>query len=746
MKSGLMGATALCGLMLAGGQGAHAAETPNTVGELVVTAQKRAENVQDVPIAITALSAQQLKDQHVTNILDLNGLSPSLSIKTDDNAANPKIFIRGVGLNDFNPNTATPVGIYVDGVYIGSPLAQLGQFFDLERIEVLRGPQGTLYGRNTTGGAINVVTRKPTQTYSADASVEYGNYNSLNVEGGVGGPIVKDVLAFRLAAAGDWDDGYTLNRLTGHHGNDQDHWTGRASLLYTPASNFSLLGQLRYGESKGGSIWAYNRSLLPQTAAATGPDGFCAPGFYTSGDCTNVVGYANTSKDLYEGDYHLEGKDKVRTLGAALTASWDLGPVSLTSVTGYDSAHRNDIEDTDADPYDVITADYLARQSVVSEELRLQNNDDGPAKWVTGLYYSRDRLNTDSYYDILRIARDPTAENPTGADLANSIGQFGWPYKQSTTSYAAFGQVDYKLTQRLTGTVGLRWSGDKKVFHYTSDAEFHSIVLFSVDDSKSFSSLSGKVGLQYQISDDANVYANYNRGYKSGGFFGGQATDPALVAPYRDEKVNAYEVGTKSEWFDRRLRANLSAFYYDYKDLQVYDLVLVGAITEQIFTNASAARIYGAEAELTATPIDGLTLTLGASALSAKYRDFVSLSGDYSGNTLPNAPKLSANGSAQYQWLINGGSKLRLEGDFTFRSKIFYDTRNLPRLSDKDRTFVNARLGWLTPDERYEVGFWGRNVFNTTNISDIIPIEGLGFDAFAMGRPRTYGVYLRYNY
>src|SRR5690348_16789700 len=164
----MCGACAGAMVMMAGA--AQAADAPTSVGELVVTAQKRAEKLQDVPIAITALSSQQIKDQHVSDILDLNGLSPSLSIKTDDNAANPKIFIRGVGLNDFNPNTATPVAVYVDGVFIGSPLAQMGQFFDVERIEVLRGPQGTLYGRNTTGGAINIITRKPTQEFTADAS------------------------------------------------------------------------------------------------------------------------------------------------------------------------------------------------------------------------------------------------------------------------------------------------------------------------------------------------------------------------------------------------------------------------------------------------------------------------------------------------------------------------------------------------------------------------------------------------
>jgi len=742
MKAWLLGAAALSGLWVSQ---ARAAEAPTTVGELVVTAQKRAERLQDVPIAITALTSDQLKDQHVSNILDLNGLSPALQIKTDDNGANPKIFIRGVGLNDFNPNTAAPVAIYVDGVYLGSPLGQMAQFFDLERIEVLRGPQGTLYGRNTTGGAINVVSRRPTQSLTADLSAEYGRFNAVALEGGVGGPLVKDVLAFRIAGAGNWDDGYTRNRLTGHHGNDQDRWALRGQLLYTPTPDVELLGQVHYGKSRGGSILAYNRPLFPATAEATGPDGFCAPGFYTSGQCTDIAGYANTSPDLYEGDYHLEGKDKVRTYGGALTGTWTLGPVQLVSVTGYENARRSDLEDTDAGPNDVITANYRAHQSAFSEEVRLQSNTEGPAKWVVGVYAASDHLTTDSYYDVLRLFRNPTPENPSGADLASSIGVFGWPFKQTTKSYAAFGQVDYSVTDALILTGGLRYSTDKKSFHYTSNAEFGEVTFFTVDDDKTFDSLSGKVGVQYRFSPDANVYATYNRGYKSGGFFGGQTVDPTTLGPYKDETVNAYEAGAKFAAFDRRLTASVSAFYYDYKDLQVYDLILQGNVSVQIFTNASNARVYGAEAEVTARPIDGLTLQAGLSLLDATYRDYQSDAGDFSGNRLPNAPKVSGSALAQYEWDVGGG-KMRIQTDATFRSKIFYDTRNIDRLSDKGRVFVNARLGWTTADERYELGVWGRNVFDETNISDIIPIEGLGFDLFSVGRPRTYGVYLRYHY
>ncbi len=715
---------------------------------VIVTAEKRSQDIQDVPVAVTALSGEALLNQHVTTVMDLNALAPSLQIKTDDNAANPKIFIRGIGLNDFNPNTASAVAIYTDGVYIGSPLAQMSQFFDLERVEVLRGPQGTLYGRNTTGGAINLISRRPTDTWTGDASVEVGSYNGVTAEGGVGGPISPGVLSFRAAGTYVRNDGYTLNRLTGNRGNDTDRGSARLSLLWTPSETFEALFQLRYGRSNGGSIWAYNRSILPATARATGPDGFCAPGFYTSGECTDLAGYANTSDNLYQGDYHLEGKDKVETYGGSATLTWDLGAMSLVSVTGYDHADRDDVEDTDAGPTDIITARYRAKQWAASEELRLQSNGDNRLNWVAGLYFARDELESNSYYDVFRVANsgDPTVDLPSG------IGVFSWPFTQDTDSYAAFGQADFKATDKFTITAGLRYSADDKSFHYDSlyssdvgGATFP--IIPTTDASKTFSSLSGRLGVKYQVSDDVNVYATYNRGYKSGGFFGGQTTDPSSLKPYDDEVVDAYEAGLKSQLFGRLLTANVAAFYYDYQDLQVYTLVVDPNtnLTVQNFTNASNAEVKGLEVELASSPIEGLDLSLGASFLDATYQDFISAGDDYSGNTLPNAPETSVNGSARYEWPMFGGDA-EAQVDVAYRSKVYYDTRNVERLSDGDRTFVNLRFGWKPANSGWELGLWGRNVFGETNIADIIPIEGLGFDLYSMGPRQTAGLYARYSY
>jgi iron complex outermembrane receptor protein len=749
----------VAGMAMMAAAGQALAQDATALEEIVVTAQKRSENLQDVPVSVTAFTADQLKDQRVGDVLALSGLSPGLQIKTDDNAANPRIFIRGIGVNDFNPATASAVGVYVDGVYIASPLAQMAGFYDLQQVEVLRGPQGTLYGRNTTGGAINVTTKKPSSTAEADLAVDYGRFNALNVQGGFGGPIV-DTLAFRIAGLYDKSDGYTLNRLTGNKGNDADRKAVRGALRFTPDDKLTVDVSASYSKSSGGSILTYNRSLVAQTAEAAStadPDptyGYilCKPAYYTSGQCTNVAGYANTSNNKYQGDYRFEGKDIVKLFGATSAISYDFGGVTLFSITGYQQAKRDDYEETDANPISIFDARYVAEQDTTSQEFRLQSNGVTALRWVAGLYAARDSLTNDSHYNVLEVLRAPDPiNNPTGMDPANSVGVFGWPLHQKTSSYAAFGQVDYDLTPKLTLTGGLRWSQDKKTFHYVSDVDYGLLTLFEYDNAKTFSSISGRLGLRYAVNDDANVYATYNRGTKSGGFFSGQTTDPRDLGPYKDETVDAYEIGAKSEFLGRRLRVNVSAFYYDYQDLQVYTQVQRDGLPVQLFTNASKARVYGGEAEIEARPVTGLSLTLGASLLSAEYKDFLSFEdpslppADYSGNTLPSAPKASLNGVARYEHPLASG-ELISQLDFTYRSKVYYDSANTERLSDKARAFLNGQVGWAFSEGRYELGVWGKNLTDTTNISDITQIAAFGFDVFSMGPPRTYGVYFRARY
>lgn len=719
------------------------------IAEIVVTAQKRAENLQDVPVSVTALTADTLASRGVTNVMGLNNMAPGMRISANDAAANPKIYIRGVGLSDFNPNASSGVGVYVDGVYVGSPLAQMAGFFDLGQVEVLRGPQGTLYGRNTNGGAINITTKRPTQTYTADASLEYATFNAVTAEAAVGGPIIADKLAFR--AAGQWvkDDGYTYNRTTGNNVNAADHWAGRLSLLYTPTENFEMLTQVNRYVNRGDAIAPQHRALFPATAEATGPNGLCAPNAYASGACTDLLGYADTDNNPRAIDANLEGKDKVDLFGASNQATWTFNGMQLVSVTAWQWAHRNDVENTDGSPAQMLEINYRSRQHQFTQELRLQSdNPSGRLNWVIGGYFMDETVRDNTRQDTLRDLRPLfiTPDNPTGLSPENSVAVFGWPYTQKTKGYAVFGQADYKITDKLTGTVGLRWSADKKHMNYQSQIEDGLIVLLTSDQKKTFSDWSGRLGLRYAVTDDTNVYATYNRGYKSGGFFGGLATTPEEVEPYDNETLDAYEVGVKSEFLDRRVRLNVSGFYYDYKNQQVFAQALRNGLTVLVLDNAANSKVYGGEAEITARPIQPLTLTAGVSLLHAKYGDYFSEGQDFTGNWLPQSPKVTFNTSATWVAPLANGSSVIANADANYSSKVYFDNSNAERLSQDSVWIVGAQVSWRSPDQKVEAGAFARNLFDKTYVVSISNIDSLGEDLLSMNRPRSLGVFLRYHY
>jgi len=716
---------------------------------IIVTANRREERLQDVPIAVSALSADQIRNMRVTNVLELNNVAPGLRITSADAAANPKIFIRGVGLSDFNPSSSSGVGIYADGVYVGSPLAQLAGFYDIERIEVLRGPQGTLFGRNTTGGAINVITKRPTQTFQGNASVDYGQFNTVNANAAIGGPIVQDKLAFRLSGQYVRDDGNFYNRTTGDHIGYQNRYAIRGQLLYTPASNVEFLVQGSFFRNRGSATTVKSRALFPTSPASAGPDGLCAPGSYsTPGACTDLLGYQDTNASPYSVESNLQGKDKVDVANVSVTATIELGALDIISITAYQDAWRDDIENTDGSPLQMLEARYNTVQREFSHEIRFQSHGKTRARWVIGGYYMRDYLRDNSSYDVLRALRPlfATPQNPSGVDLANSVAQFSWPYVQKTDSFAVFGQIDYDVTDRLTITGGLRWSADEKSIDYTSAAEQGSIVLLKARNNKTFSDWSGRAGISYELSPSARIYATFNRGYKSGGFFGGQATSLAQLEPYKNERLNAYETGLKTEILGRRVRANLSAFYYDYSDQQVYSLEVRNGITTQVLTNAASSRAYGGEFELGGNPIRPLAINFSVAYLNTRILDFQSAGEDYSGNMLQHSPKWSVNGSITYTADLPNGSAIIVNADANWRSRVYFDNTQRLRISDSPKALANAQVGWRLAGGHFELGGFVKNIFNQTYLNGISSIESLGFDALTYGQQRRAGGYLRASF
>lgn len=707
------------------------------IGDIVVTAQRRAQNVQDVPIAIAAIGGEGLQEAGVRDPRDLVLLVPSLSMQAGTATTTTSLFIRGVGIGDFNSNTTGAVGVYVDDVFLGANAGKLFNIFDSEGIEVLKGPQGTLYGRNTTAGAIRFSSRKPSNEPTMNASLLYGRFNEVHVEAGVGGPIVKDVLKVRVAGLYNRRDGTTLNRVTGNHVNDIDVWAARGIVDFTPSDAVLLRLSVHGGANRGGARQFQHRGQ--------GIDFFGNPAFLPDGTPLDGLGYADTDHDVHAGDYNVEGQERVDVFGGSLTGEFKLGDLTLTSISAYEKVDRRTVEDTDASPNDILTAIYDDRPRQFSQEIRLASGTGGKVSWIVGGYYFHDKLTTDSAFDLLRVLRDPAAPL-NGFDPANSIGVLRYPYVQKTTSLAAFGQADIKLTGRLTATLGLRYSTDKIGFDFHSffDEEGFIVPLVDLNQNKRFNDLSWRAALAYQGADIL-LYASASKGYNSGGFAGGASTDPLQVQPFRSENLYAYEAGFKSDLFDRRLRFNASAFYYDYRDLQVFVFDTSGTVPVQRKLNAGNARIMGLEAEVTVQPFEVLELFAAASVLDSEYKDFIGLAGaNFDGNKLVNAPSLAVSAGATLTLPVGEQGSVRAHVDTAYTSKIYLYPDNLAANAVKGHAVLNARLAYKPAGDSFEIALWGKNLTGTKYVTALFPI--ITQDQLNYNDPKTYGIQLSFRF
>lgn len=715
----------------------RASEPDGGIGDIVVTAQRRSQNVQSVPIAIAAIAGEGLQEAGIRDPRDLTTLVPSLSMQAGTAVTTTSLFIRGVGIGDFNSNTTGAVGVYVDDVFLGANAGKLFNIFDSEGIEVLKGPQGTLYGRNTTAGAIRFSSRKPTNELAVNGSLLYGRFDELRLEAGVGGPIAKDLLKARLSGFYNRRDGTTLNRVTGHHVNDIDVWAARGILDFTPSDDVLFRLSVHGGANRGGARQFQHRGQ--------GVDFFGNPAFLPDGTPLDGLGYADTDNDVYAGDYDIEGQERVDVFGASLTGEFKFGDLTLTSISAYEKVNRVTVEDTDTSPNDIVNALYSDRPRQFSQELRLASGTGGTVSWIVGGYYFHDKLTTASYFDLLRALRDPTAPM-NGFDPANSIGLLRYPYVQKTNSLAAFGQADIKLTDRLTATLGLRYSTDKIDFDFSSffDEEGFIVPLLDIDQSKRFRDLSWRAALAYR-GDDVLLYASASKGYNSGGFAGGAATDPLQLQPFGSETLYAYEAGFKSDLFDRRLRFNASAFYYDYRDLQVFVFDTSATVPVQRKLNAGNARILGLEAELTAKPVEPLELFAAASFLDSEYKDFAGLAGaNFEGNRLVNAPSFALAAGATLTLPVGNTGSVRAHVDTSYTSKIFLYPDNLPSNAVGNHAQLNARLAYKPQDDRYEIALWGKNLTGTKYLTALFPV--ITQDQLNYNDPKTYGIELSFRF
>lgn len=737
--------------------GANGAGT-DQLDELVVTAQRRSETAITVPIAISVLGRDTLLDAGVTNVGDVARLVPGLQIKTTFADSSPIIFLRGVGINDFNANSGSGVAVYLDDVYQGLSIGRLFQFFDIERAEVLKGPQGTLFGRNATGGAINIVSVKPTDSWKGFGNLEYGRFNEVDLESAVGGPLVDELLKIRVSGRYNRRDGITLNRLTGlRDGAKRDRLAMRGLLEVTPSDTLSVLVNVNGGRSNSAG-GLQHRALIPNAPEFADPaTGLCASQFFGTSSCGDVLGYADTDGDIRAADYDAPQIEQVRTFGTSATINWVLDWAALTSVSAYSFAKRFTLTDEDSSPNAIVHGEYDDRGRQWSQEIRLASAGNSSTQWVVGGFYYRERLESNGAFDVGGSFR-PLFEQaglPGGFvpfdqfDLAGGVAFFArYPYIQGTESWALFGQVTQELTTDLRLTGGLRYSRDMIDFDYRSFYLEPAVSSDPIpteaiaDDRTSSSRLSWRAALDYKPREGALLFASVSTGYSSGGFNGGLQYFADELTPFQSESLIAYELGTKLSLLDRRLRFEASLFQYNYDDMQVFTL-LPGGVPVAVKRNAASARIRGVEASIVSRLASGLDLSLGGSFLDARYGQFLDGGRDFSGNRLTGAPRWA--GQAALDWTLDlpSGDAIRARIDASAQSRVYFDTSNAERLSQAPYGLVNLRLGWQLDGGRYEFYAWGRNVTNTRFAADIVSLQDFGLDQIAYGEPTTFGVGFR---
>jgi iron complex outermembrane recepter protein len=754
-----------CAAALLSSSGAWAQDTG--IETVVVTAQKRTEDIQSIPITVQAFSAKTISDLGIKASTDLSQFTPNLDIALPAGAGNqPIISIRGVGLNDYDTNNAGPNGVYMDEVYLSSPASQTFQAFDLERIEVLKGPQGTLYGRNTSGGAINFISAKPTDEFTGNFHAEYGSFDTFQLEGAVGGPIAEG-LDFRVSAVHNGSGGYTFNALTGGRENGSNNYAGRVQLQWKPTEDLTFLLNVH------GGIVA-NRPAEYRHLGGYDPAtfDFCAPArvYSNTSDCVDLFGYGTPSK-FYGGAYNRQKHLNVNSLGASLRTDYVIGDdITLTSITAFEHSDKIHPEDSDASPNRELEINFGVLSNTFTQELRASQSTDD-YNWVIGLYYLSESLHQDQPLYVLLDA-DNFFGGPGAGD---GVAQIAYDQsRQVTSSYAAYGQGTYNVTDALKLTLGGRVTAESKSFHYRAGFtlqdggmdHFDPVTPIlpppggSFDRSLSNTSANWRVAANYNVTTDIMAYASAATGFKSGGFNGSfLSTDPvqinAQLAPIKPENVTAYEVGVKSTFFDDRLLFNAALFYNDYRNLQIFVLAPVPGtvLATNLLSNARSAHMMGADIQTVAKPFENLTVSAQLGLLQAKI-DSNELLGVsvYTGlpifdhaHQLPLAPHVSFSALADYKFALFDGT-VDLQLGASYKSRQMFDVANSPYLTQRPYWLENLRVAYSFDDDKWEAAAYVRNLSGQKYYLDVFDLSFLGFYQGIMGQPRTVGAELNYKF
>jgi len=710
-----------------------------TLEEIVVTATKRAESVQDVGIAITAISGDQMEALGFTSAQQVTRFAPGVSTVQPNGEANYSIGIRGVTNSDFTTNVESPVAIYIDDVYISQQSGTGFALFDTERVEILRGPQGTLFGRNATGGLAHFVSRKPTQETDGYVKLTAGDYSQFKLEGAIGGALTDHVSA-RVSISTHDNSGYIENRTTGEDLNNANDVAGRAQLLYEPNDNFSLLLNARF--SNQNIRTGFFENVSSQEFGVLTPD------------VPNPVlgGFLDNDGDVFAGEFDDPGFNDLETEGYSATVAWAINDnVNLTSITDFSTTERTYIEDSDASPISLFNFFLTTDAEQFSQEIRFDGGSD-KLRWQAGLYYLDLDIN-----DSNGAITDPFIGGG-GTTVAGSEGGLNNPYTSDLESISIFGQIDYVINDNLSLVAGLRVIDDEKDFTYSFNAvEFlnpdsqigfnadSNIVLQAVlgefEGGRSDTEVSGRLQLNWDYSDTSLIYASINRGIRGGGFnapiFGAADFEFDTIS-YDPETLTAYEVGYKGD-IGSTARLNLAAYYYDYEDYQLFTIIGLNSLT----VNSPDTEAIGAEAELQLSPGKGWDIVFGIA-----YNDTDAELPGAGGQTVTpvQSPEWNVNGLLRYSFPAFGGD-ISLQVDADYRDDVIFALTSTPNVSQDGFVVANVKAQYST--ENWQFSAFIENVGDEeyqVQAFDLSTADVFGITEQYFGRPRWWGVSASYDF
>jgi iron complex outermembrane receptor protein len=671
-------------------------------GDIVVTAQRRSQLALRTPLSLTALDTTALEQKQVTSLTDLAFVAPGVRSGAQ-NGVN-RVFIRGIGLTSFASGADSSVAFYVDGVYVGRPTAQLSAFYDISRIEVLRGPQGALYGRNATGGAINLITNGPSRELSGYVNATIGNYNLHQLEGAVSAPLTEGGdLRARIAFKTLDRSGYGYDFAAKHDVNDAKSQSLRATLQYNPDPSIDIRLIGGYTHERDDNNYTINYGAYPGYKLSGVVD-FGGFAIQNSQDAATPIPSHSNRRTGYDA-----------TLNATFALTDEL---SLSSISGWRQFERFNNSSSDGTSYGLGISSYTERNNQESQEFVL-NYDANPVVFTGGASYYHEHIFNNTLVPFIQLPGINYIQNGT-LDI---------------DALAAYLQATWSITEHLRVTGAGRYNTEKR----STQGSFTFGTVTPLDDHRRWSAFTPKFGLEYDVTTGTMVYASATKGFKSGTFTTGQV-NPAV----NPEKIWAYEAGVKSRFLDNKLDIAAAVFYYDYSDLQVNKILGLATLT----TNAASARNKGIEISAHARPTTQFTLDASFSYTDATFKDFNSVNPlfptqpavDLQGKSLPGSPRYQATFGGAYWIMLPSDRKLTFAADASYQSRIYFSEFNDKVLSQKSFTKINTSAK-LELTHNVSVTVWGKNITNKQTAGNkTLGIQLWGFPIYgSIDAPATYG-------